>query len=137
MKIPYLFLLTLLCAASCKTYYMTPASLKQQLDNINPEKINEAYDFRLGLTGILLKGGKNFYNGIDTISVTEKNGKETKLPVTTRMGVRLTDTAGHSVIVYFDSMFTKDSLVFASKSHFLTLPIHRNIYSLSKVEVQK
>ena len=137
MKIPYLSLLMLLCAASCKTYYMTPTSLKQQLDNVNPEKITEAYDFRLGLTGILLKGGKNFYNGIDTIDVTEKNGKATRLPVTSHMGVRLTDTAGHSVIVYFDSMFIKDSLVFASKSHFLTLPIHRNIYSLSKVEVQK
>jgi len=73
----------------------------------------------------------------DTIDVTDKSGKGTRLPVTSHMGVRLTDTAGHSVIVYFDSMFIKDSLVFASKSHFLTLPIHRNIYSLSKVEIQK
>jgi hypothetical protein len=116
---------------------MTPDSLKSQLENIDPEKVNEAYDFRLGLTGVLLKGGKNFYNGIDSVAVTEKGGKETKLPVTTHMGVRMTDTAGRSVIVYFDSMFIRDSLVFASKSHFLTLPIHRNIYSLSKVEVQK
>ena len=137
MKGSYLFLVILLCASSCTTYYMTPTSLKTQLENINPEKINDAYDFRLGLTGVLLKGGENFYNGIDTIDVTDKGGKAYRLPVTTHMGVRMTDTAGHSVIVYFDSMFIKDSLVFASKSHFLNLPIHRNVYALSKVEVQK
>jgi hypothetical protein len=137
MKVFTLSLIILVCAASCKTYHMAPASLKTQLENINPEKITEAYDFRLGLTGILLKGGKNFYNGIDTIDVTDNKGKAARLPVTSHTGVRLTDTAGHSVIVYFDSMFMKDSLVFASKSHFLTLPIHRNLYSLSKVEVQK
>ena len=137
MKVFYPLLLVLLMATSCKTYYMTPASLKNQLENINPEKISESYDFRLGLAGVLLKGEKNFYNGIDTIGVTDKNGKEARLPVTNHTGVRLTDTTGHSVIVYFDSMFIKDSLVFASKSHFLTLPIHRNVYSLSKVEIQK
>src|SRR5882724_2749494 len=133
MKVFNLFLIILLSAASCKTYYMTPASLKSQLEHVDPEKITEAYDFRLGLTGILLKGGKNFYNGIDTINVTDNKGIATRLPVTSHTGVRLTDTVGHSVIVYFDSMFMKDSLVFASKSHFLTLPIHRNLYSLSKV----
>ena len=137
MKHLYPFLALILCLTSCKTYYIAPASLKTQLEHINPEKINESYDFRLGLTGILLKGGKNFYNGIDTLDATDKNGTAVRLPVTSHTGVRLTDTAGHSVIVYFDSMFLKDSVVFASKSHFLTLPIHRNLYSLSKVEVQK
>jgi hypothetical protein len=128
-------LIILLSAASCKTYYMTPASLKTQLENIKPEKVTDAYDFRLGLTGVLLKGGKNFYNGIDTIEVTDKKGKTIKLPVTTRVSARLTDKNDQSVIVYFDSMFKKDSLVFASKSHFLNLPIHRNLYSLNKVEI--
>jgi len=137
MKIFNLSLIILLTAASCKTYYMTPASLKTQLENIDPEKIREAYDFRLGITGVLLKSQRNFYNAIDTIDVTDKSGKGIRLPVTTHMAVRMTDTAGHRVQVYFDSMFIRDSLVFASRSHFLTLPIHRNIYSLSKVEVQK
>jgi len=137
MKVFTLLLMVLLATSSCKTYYMTPASLKSQLEDINPEKISESYDFRLGLAGILLKGKMNFYNGIDSIAVTDKQGMESRLPVTNHTGVRLTDTAGHSVIVYFDSMFIKDSLVFASKSHFLTLPIHRNLYSLSKVEIQK
>ena len=131
-------ILFLTILSGCKTYYMTPDSLKQQLDNIDPEKISESYDFRLGLTGILLKGNsKNFYNGIQAIDVTDKSGKSYKLPVNSHTGVKMTDTAGKSVIVYFDSMFIKDSLVFASKSHFLTLPIHRNFYSLSKIEVQK
>jgi hypothetical protein len=136
MKLFFSLLIILLSAASCKTYYMTPASLTTQLENIKPEKVTDAYDFRLGLTGVLLKGGKNFYNGIDTIEVTDKDGKATRIPVTTHTNVRLTDKMGNSVIVYFDSMFKKDSLIFANKSHFLNLPIHRNIYSLNKIEVQ-
>lgn len=113
MKTSILCLLLIVYATSCNTYYITTTSLKTQLERIDPEKISESYDFRLGLTGVLLKGQKNFYNGIDTVSVTDKNG------------------------VYFDSMFMKDSILFASKSHFLTLPIHRNFYLLRKVEVQK
>lgn len=115
---------------------MTPASLTNQLEKINPEKVNDAYDFRLGITGVLLKKGKNFYNGIDTIQVTDKDGNAIKLPVTPRTNVRLTDQFGQSVIVYFDSMFKKDSLIFASKSHFLNLPIRRSISTLNKVEIQ-
>jgi len=136
MKILCLLLIVLLSAASCKTYYMTPASLKSQLEKIDPEKVTDAYDFRLGLTGILLKGGKNFYNGIGVLDVTDKKGSPVHLTVNGRTNVRMTDSLGNSVIVYFDSMFIRDSLVFASKSHFLKLPIHRNVYSLNKVEVQ-
>ena len=60
-----------LSLTSCKTYYMSSNSLKEQLRNIDPNKISEAYDFRLGLVGVALKGGKNFYNGIDKIKIID------------------------------------------------------------------
>ncbi|MBS1667631.1 MAG: hypothetical protein JST58_09670 [Bacteroidetes bacterium] len=122
---------------SCKTYYMTSNSFKQQLQNIDPNKISDAYDTRLGLAGIALKGGKNFYNGIDKIKVTDKNGKELEIPVTTKTGIRLTDKKGKRVQLYFDSVFLRDSLVYGSKSHFITLPVTpMNIESLTKIEIQ-
>ena len=82
MKRLFLILITAtLSITSCKTYYMTSGSLKEQLQNIDPNKIKDAYDFRLGLTGVLLKGGKNFYNGIDKIKVTDQVGKLNELKV--------------------------------------------------------
>jgi hypothetical protein len=131
---------SLLCiavlASSCSTYYLTPASLVSQLDKVNPEKITEAYDFRLGLAGVLLKKDKNFYNGIDSIEVTDKDGKPFKMQVTNHTSLKLTDNTGNYTTVFFDSMFKKDSMIFASKSHFFNLPVQRSINSLKKIETQ-
>ena len=127
----------LLLMTSCKTYYMTSSSLKGQLQNIDPNKIQDAYDFRLGLAGVALKGGKNFYNGIEKIKVTDKNGNYSEIIVTNRTAIRLTNSNGKRVQLYFDSMFIRDSLVYGSKSHFITLPINPlNIDSLVKIEIQ-
>ncbi|WP_439697721.1 hypothetical protein ACFGVS_04985 [Mucilaginibacter sp. AW1-7] len=136
MKALLSFIFIAVLASSCSTYYMTPASLVSQLDKVNPEKITEAYDFRLGLAGVLLKNGKNFYNGIDSIEVTNKDGKSFKMQVTNHTSLKLTDNAGNYTIVFFDSMFKKDSMIFASKSHFFNLPVQRSINSLKKIETQ-
>jgi hypothetical protein len=123
--------------SSCSTYYLTSQSLKEQLQNIDPNKINDAYDFRLGLLGIALKGGKNFYNGIETIKCKDKNGKDMLFKVQSQTGIRLTDSSGKRIQLYFDSIFLRDSLVYGSKSHFITLPVTpMNIDKLTKIEIQ-
>jgi hypothetical protein len=116
---------------------MSTISLKEQLQNIDPNKIRDAYDFRLGVAGVALKGGKNFYNGIDKVKVTDRNGKEIERSVTPKTAIRMTDTKGKRIQLYFDSIFLRDSLVYGSKSHFITLPVTpMNIDSLIKIEVQ-
>lgn len=138
MKRIYLIIIITVAATSCKTYYMTPNSLKQQLQDIDPNKISDAYDFRLGLIGVVFKGGKNFYNGIDSIKVSDKNGKKLEIPVSTNTSVRLTDKKDRRVSLYFDSMFIRDSLVYGSRSHYITLPITpMNVDNLTKIEIQK
>jgi len=123
--------------SSCSTYYLTSQSLKEQLQNIDPNKINDAYDFRLGLLGVALKGGKNFYNGIETIKCKDKNGKDMLFKVQSQTGIRLTDSSGKRIQLYFDSIFLRDSLVYGSKSHFITLPVTpMNIDKLTKIEIQ-
>ena len=138
MKGTYVILgLIILSMTSCNTYYMTSNSLKQQLQKVDPNKISDAYDFRLGLLGVALKGGKNFYNGIDKIKVTDKSGKEFERIVTPKTGIRLTDKKGKRVQLYFDSIFLRDSLIYGSKSHFITLSVTpMNIESLAKIEIQ-
>ena len=116
---------------------MTPASFKEQLQQIDPNKINDAYDFRLGLLGVALKGGKNFYNGIDSLKCTTKKGKDVIVPVKPQTGIRLTDNTGRKLQLYFDSVFLRDSLVYGSKSHFITLPVTpMNINKLILIEIQ-
>ena len=77
MKRHYLISMVLiLFLSSCSTYYMTSGSLKEQLQKIDPNKIDDSYDFRLGLIGVALKGGKNFYNGIDSVKCKDKHGND-------------------------------------------------------------
>ncbi len=129
--------ITSLTLTSCKTYYMSSNSFKEQLQNIDPNKITDAYDFRLGLIGVALKGGKNFYNGIDKIKVTDEKGNILERIVTPKTSIRMTNTNGRKLTLYFDSLFLRDSLVYGSKSHFITLPVTpMNIDSLVKIEIQ-
>ena len=129
--------LTMLILTSCSTYYMTSSSLKEQLQKIDPNKIEDSYDFRLGLVGVALKGGKNFYNGIESVKCTDKKGNEENLKITTNTGIRLTDSTGKKQTLYFDSLFLRDSLIYGSKSHFITLPVDpMNIDKLKKIEIQ-
>ena len=124
--------------SSCKTYYMTPQSLAEQLSRVDPNKIHDAYDFRLGLLGVALKSGKNFYNGIDTLEVNDKKRHTVELPMTTNSAVRLTYRSGPLLTVYFESMFMLYSIVYGSKSHYLKLPATpMRIDSVVKVEVSK
>jgi hypothetical protein len=137
-KYCWMLILAAISFSSWKTYYMTPQSLAEQLSRVDPNKIHDAYDFRLGLIGVALKGGKNFYNGIDTLEVNDKKGQTVELPVTTNSAIRLTDRNGRRLTVYFDSMFMRDSMVYGSKSHFLKLPATpMRIDSVVKVEVSK
>ncbi len=116
---------------------MTSCSFKEQLQNIDPNKINDAYDFRLGLIGVALKGGKNFYNGIETLKCKDKNGNDVIVTVKPQTGIRLTDSTGRRIQLYFDSVFLRDSLVYGSKSHFITLPVTpMNVNKLAKIEIQ-
>ena len=138
MKKYYLLtaLLTLMLT-SCSTYYMTSTSLKEQVQKVDPNKISDSYDFRLGLVGVALKGGKNFYNGIESIKCTDKKGNEKLVKINTNTGIRLTDNTGKRQTLYFDSVFLRDSLIYGSKSHFITLPVTpMNIDKLKKIEVQ-
>jgi hypothetical protein len=138
MKSTYSALIFLVVlTTSCSTYYVTPASFKEQLQRIDPNKINDAYDFRLGMLGVALKGGKNFYNGIETLNCKDKNGRDVVFFIKPQTGIRLTDSSGRRQQLYFDSVFLRDSMVYGSKSHFITLPVTpMNVNKLALIEIQ-
>ena len=129
-----LAILTLLFS-SCSTHYLTSGSLKEQLQNIDPNKIEDRYDF--GLIGAALKGGGNFYNGITSVKCKDKNGNNVIINIRPQTGIRLTDNTGKRIQLYFDSVFLRDSLIYGSRSHFISLPMTpMNINNLTKIEIQ-
>jgi hypothetical protein len=116
---------------------MSQNNLKEQLQNIDPNKISDAYDFRLGLTGVALKGGMNFYNGIESLNCKDKKGNDVIVKIKPQTCIRLTDNTGRKLQLYFDSVFLRDSLLYGSKSHFITLPVTpMNINNLILIEIQ-
>jgi hypothetical protein len=137
MKNYYLLIaLVALLLNSCSTYYMTPSSLKEQLQNIDPDKIHDSYDFRVGVLVAALKG-KNFYNGIEYLKCVDKKGNEKAVKIRTNTGITMTDNTGKKQTLYFDSLFLKDSLVYGSRSHFIALPVMpMNINNLTEIKIQ-
>lgn len=98
MKKYYLaFTILGLFMTSCSTYYLTSSSFKEQLQNIDPNKINNDYDFRLGLLGVALKGEKNFYNGIGSLKCKDKYGNNFIFNIKPQTSIRLTDSTGRRI----------------------------------------
>jgi len=127
-------LATLICG--CTTYYFTADSLNNQLAQIDTNAVHQVYDFRLGVIGV--SRGKHFYNAIKEIHVTNKSGDKITLNVTPHMAVRITDKNGRHKIVYFDTMFIKDSLLYGNKSHFINIPIEPfHLKDIAKLELQE
>jgi len=126
----------LLSMYSCTTYYLSTESLNKQLANIDTSAVSQVYDFRLGPVGVL--SGKHFYNSIRKVEVTNKAGEKSVLKVTPNMAVKITDKKGRHKIVYFDTMFIRDSLLYGNKSHFVNLPIEPfRLGEIEKLELQK
>ncbi|MBS1508155.1 MAG: hypothetical protein JSS79_16060 [Bacteroidetes bacterium] len=146
------FVLLLLAAAGCKTYYMTPGSLKEQLQSIDPAKAREVYDvLRLPVpvppvpgtntsaqVSVPLVTGTHMYNGLTEVTCQDNTGATWKVSINYLSQARITEKSGRHKIVYFDTMFLRDSLLYASKSHMIHAAINPpfNINKVTKVELQ-
>jgi hypothetical protein len=146
------FLILLLAVTSCKTYYMTPTSLKEQLQNIDPAKAREVYDvLRLPMpmppvpgtntsaqVSVPLVTGTHMYNGLTELTCQDNTGATWRVSVNYMSQARITEKNGRHKIVYFNTMFLRDSLLYASKSHMIHAAINPpfSINNITKVELQ-
>jgi hypothetical protein len=105
-----------------KTYFMTADSLELQFSSIDENNIQKVYDFRLGLIPALI-GGKQFYNGIQQISCSDKKGNKFKIQVNKHAQIRITQANGKRQSLYIDTMFVRNALTYGNKSHFVKIPI--------------
>lgn len=129
-KIVTLYILTLF--VSCKTYELTPLSLKTQLANSSVEE-----------RGVKLNNASIFFNstymavGLDSLEVYDKKGKIFYLQNSPSIEMRLINNEGEKFTMYFDTVVIKNDTLTGSRSRFISGIKHKVPFStISKVFVQ-
>lgn len=129
-KIVTLYILTLF--VSCKTYELTPLSLKTQLENSFVEK-----------KGVKLNNASIFFNstymavGLDSLEVYDKKGKIFYLQNSPSIEIRLINNEGEKFTMYFDTVVIKNDTLTGCRSRFISGIKHKVPFStISKVFVQ-
>jgi hypothetical protein len=127
-----LFAAACLLLTGCATYHITTQSLVQQFANTQPEKkytyLPEFPFIPFGVNG----------NSLQTLTVLDKNGKETVIPVSNRTSVRITRNDSSRTTFYFNTLLIQDSTITGSKTHFFEAHIKPvKLKDIAKIEVQK
>lgn len=129
-KIVTLYILALF--VSCKTYELTPLSLKTQLENSSLEE-----------KGVKLNSASIFFNStymavsLDSLEVYDKKGTIFYLQNSPSIEMRLINNEGEKFTMYFDTVVIKNDTLVGSKSRFISGIKHKIPFStISKVFVQ-
>lgn len=121
LLIPLLFLVFY----SCKTYYISPASFKEQITSTVP--------FRLKNEGTSYLATK-----MEAIQCVDKNGHDVMLQNTPSVEVRFIEKNGKKKTFYFNTVAFQNDTIFGGKSMLIPgLTSSMPFDSLSKIEIQK
>jgi hypothetical protein len=130
---------------------VTADSLKDQLSQVDPMKIREVRDMlklpvpvpipgtnAITQTNVPIVTGTHMYNGMTEVMCNDNTGAKWKIDVNYLTQARVTEKSGRHKIVYFDTMFLLDTLVYASKSHMIHAAIKPpfQIKDITKIELQ-
>lgn len=133
MKKQLFFAAACLLFTGCATYHISTESLVQQFVNTQPEKKN-TYVIAFPLVIPFSVNG----NSLRTLTVLDKNGKETVIPVTYRTSVRITRNDSSRTTFYFNTLLLQDSTISGSKTHFFEAHIRPiKLKDIAKIEVRK
>lgn len=129
-KIVTLYILTLF--VSCKTYELTPLSLKTQLENSSVEE-----------RGVKLNNASILFNStymavsLDSLEVYDNKGSVFYLQNSPSIEMRLINNEGEKFTMYFDTVVIKNDTLVGSRSRFISGIKHKIPFStISKVFVQ-
>ena len=126
----------LICFTSCKSYYISLESFKQQFASIDSTNLK-----RVKMTGggSLWVTEQYLANPITKIQCTDKKGNPAELDNGPAIEIRFTyGKANKRTVFYFDRVFVTDSKVIGVPSRFIptmrkTIPLNE----IKKIEVQK
>lgn len=132
MKTNFFIAFCCLTLCSCKTYYITTESLKQQLGLIDSTKLKT-----VTVRGPIGEKYNYLANGIDIIHCTDKSGNPIAFSNSPSIEVRVTEQTGKKTIFYFDRLFISDSTLLGVRSRFISA-IRKEIKlaDIKKIEIQ-
>ncbi|WP_291086073.1 hypothetical protein [Flavobacterium sp. BFFFF1] len=129
-----LFLLALcLTMFSCKTYLISPQSLKEQLESTNPEGAKQAK-----INNPLLGGTISYQaNALSVVNVMSKDGNLVTLANSPSLETRVTLRNGKKYTVYFDTLMLQNGILFGSGAKLFKIAEREIPFdSIVKVEIQ-
>jgi hypothetical protein len=128
-RISYGIGLAIIGLMGCKTYYMTPESLQEQLRSTSPAESRTISPFGQILTYQAVK--------LKTIRCTDKNGMPMELFVAPNIEMRITQASGIRRNMYFDRTELRGDTLIGHPSWIVpTLTYEIPIPSITMVEVQ-
>ncbi|MEO8733941.1 MAG: hypothetical protein ABI373_06395 [Flavobacteriales bacterium] len=121
--------LVVLMLAGCKTYYITPASLHEQLLSTTPARTEMISPFVFHVTYQAVQ--------LSTIQCTDKAGTKMELPVAPNIEMRVTLNTGKRRTMYFDRTELRGDTLIGHPSWIIPNMVYRIPFSaITKVEVQ-
>ncbi|MCF8372655.1 MAG: hypothetical protein K9H64_13580 [Bacteroidales bacterium] len=120
---------------SCKTYYISLDSFKQQFDGIDSTQLKMV---EMNGGGILMVSEQYLANPITKIKCTDKKGNPAELNNSPAIEIRFTyGENNRRTVFYFDRVFVSDTVVIGMPSRFVpkmrkTIPLNE----ITKIEVQ-
>lgn len=123
---------------SCVTYYMSTASLKQQLSYM-PDSITKLVADKNSVKTTLVVGKeyhKQFNNGIKKIECTDKSGKKFNLNVEHNTQIVLINKRGHGQTFYFETVKLRgDSILLGNIAKASDVFILAKLSNIDKVQI--
>jgi hypothetical protein len=134
MKMKYigLFIIVLALTTSCKTYYLTPDSLRNQFSGVDSTKLRT-----VTVRGPVGERYNYLANPISEIECTDKNGNQSRLINSPSIELRVTQTNGKRTTFYFDRIFVTDTTLTGIQSRFVS-SINKTIKlkDITEIEIQ-
>ncbi len=132
INLPVFFTIIVILLTSCKTYYITTDSLRNQFSGIDSTT----------LVPVIVRGpvGERYTylaNPIQEIECLDKKGNPAQLINSPSIEMRVTQTTGKKTIFYFDRVFVTDSTLQGVRSRFIS-SISKTIKleNIKKIEIQ-
>ncbi len=123
------FAVSLFLLAGCKTYHITPESLREQLQGTEPTVVRTQ--------GPVFEVHTYKANGIRMIHCTDKEGRPVELPNGPSIEARITMRSGKRNTMYFDRIELRNDTLLGHPSRFApTLEVRIPFSDIVKVEVQ-
>jgi hypothetical protein len=116
----------------CKTYTITTGSFKEQMTNANSDNQKLVKIKHPPLITPL----SYYSNGIEYLTVIDKENNKLNLKITPTIEMRVTNTGGKKYLFLFDTVLLENDTLKGNRSRLMNLQREIHFDSITKIEIQ-